>query len=282
MDQPYQPPNILFLQGLVASDRRFVQDDLIAQADTFSRDEMRTPEWPREPMAWSTTAQLQTTDEPELIFDHAAASFLGESDVKEMETCIENISFDDTTWDELPAIFRSPQRWPKRSNLHCWNCDQSFTTVPRFIPTYIREIPLASFGLETCCVSIEIGVHGVFCSFSCATSHVNSAFRTRDEIERAEHKLRFLYWICTGKYAIRFVPAPIKTSMQQYGGHLSTTQYRDLIDICEKKITSTSAPTIPSLTENATEDMDLTEIIPEAFDYAKIGPWLSTVDQSLS
>ena len=40
--------------------------------------------------------------------------------------------------DKIPRVFTGPEAWAP-TNLCCWQCDRTFDTPPKFVPTYVRE-----------------------------------------------------------------------------------------------------------------------------------------------
>lgn len=111
-------------------------------------------------------------------------------------------------YNKIPQVFTSLNKWPSSTNLICWSCGFKFDGVPKFIPTYIREVN----------DSVEIGVSGNMCSFNCVESWIETHIMTREERHRLQTNLCFLYFIFTGKHITHIKPSPCKTNLLQYGG----------------------------------------------------------------
>ena len=145
------------------------------------------------------------------IFDER---IMGESAAKETDLLPEPIIY-----DKIPNTFVTMEAWIKKTNLKCWYCDCNFYNIPIFIPRYITDPPDAKSKHG------PIGVHGNFCSWNCASYHINLYFPSN---KWEKHRLlRFLYNIFTGKTIGEIVPSHPKTDMVQYGGKLTQTQYKE-------------------------------------------------------
>lgn len=111
-------------------------------------------------------------------------------------------------YNKIPQVFNSLDKWPLTTNLCCWTCGFKFSSIPKFIPTYIRESS----------DSIEMGVCGNMCSFNCVELWIETHYMTREERHKLQNNLCFLYKIFTGKTIFYIKPAPCKTNLMQYGG----------------------------------------------------------------
>jgi len=71
-------------------------------------------------------------------------------------------------YNDIPKYFYSVNKWPKKSNLHCWYCDNIPTSYPSFIPINPKKeiIDLVEEN-DTC------EVYGHFDSWRCAVKWVN-------------------------------------------------------------------------------------------------------------
>lgn len=120
----------------------------------------------------------------------------------------ENINEVIFPYNKIPSVFTSLEKWPTSTNLSCWSCGFKFDNIPKFIPTYIRESN----------DSIEIGVKGNMCSFSCAELWIETRALSREEKYKLQNNLCFVYYLFTGKHVSHIKPAPCKTNLLQYGG----------------------------------------------------------------
>ena len=120
----------------------------------------------------------------------------------------ENVEEEIYPYNKIPQVFTSLSKWPTSTNLICWSCGFKFDNIPKFIPTYIREVN----------DSIEIGVNGNMCSFNCVELWIETHIMTREERHRLQTNLCFLFFIFTGKHITHIKPSPCKTNLLQYGG----------------------------------------------------------------
>lgn len=111
-------------------------------------------------------------------------------------------------YNKIPQIFTSLKKWPTSTNLSCWSCGFKFNNIPKFIPTYIREVS----------DSIEIGVLGNMCSFSCAELWIETHSSSKEEKYKLQNNLCYLFHIFTGKRISHIKSAPCKTNLLQFGG----------------------------------------------------------------
>ena len=125
----------------------------------------------------------------------------------------------DEPLDKIPAVFTGLEDWPSSTNLRCWECGFSFSSPPRFVPTFVREA--AGSGLE-------VGVQGNMCSFGCAELWIETSTAPGDRW-RAQDSLCVLFFLFTGRRTVRIVPSPRRTRLCEYGGTLSTEAFRRLV-----------------------------------------------------
>lgn len=127
-----------------------------------------------------------------------------------------------TIFIKLPKKFTGLSSWPKSSNLKCWNCDQFFSDVPKFIPFNPEKGKNNENTSEP---------HGNFCTFNCADVYIDEKFPGSQNWD-LHTSLRLLYEIFTGRRIEKIIPAPSKTLMKQYCGEdegITYKQYRDKI-----------------------------------------------------
>jgi len=124
-------------------------------------------------------------------------------------------------YQPLPERFTALENWPKCTNLKCWECDCSFSTVP---------IPIAT-DMYALGADIAFDTHGNFCTFSCAQKYINTKFKNEPSKHDKDKFLKILCFIFTGKKTDFIVPSPDKTKMQQYCGEggLTYQAFRDEI-----------------------------------------------------
>jgi hypothetical protein len=120
-------------------------------------------------------------------------------------------------YDKIQPKFVNITLWSKHTNIKCWMCDCSFQTVPIFIPSTIdKDTDNTEY----------IGVIGNFCSWECASLHINLYFNADERWEK-HLLLLHLHKIFTGKQVDEIVPAFHKTAMVQYGGDKTVNEFRE-------------------------------------------------------
>lgn len=137
------------------------------------------------------------------------------------------------TYDKIPPIFVDIESWPKSTNILCWYCSTEFTGRPYFIPERIKNRK---------CGGIEMVTHGVFCTANCAVRYLNTEYSDASSSSGnklnnwdAYHGVKIIHRLFTNKRVERIAPSPSKTQMRQYGGDLTKTQYRELLESFEDK-----------------------------------------------
>jgi|SRR6476661_716256 len=176
------------------------------------------------------------------------------------EKIMENIDSDNTQYTEtesvpnnyvnyvkLPETFVNINTWPKTTNLLCWYCNQKFNTVPVFIPGVIEPISgknkntALSNNMSKSYINdliansdtqqFSISVTGVFSSFECAYSYIQTRNFTLNEKTEMINKLKLLYKLFYNKKFkdISYYPSPYE--MEQYGGNLTPGQFNKKIEI---------------------------------------------------
>ena len=133
------------------------------------------------------------------------------------ERLMENVSetdpytMDKVRYNTISPIFTSVNSWKKTTNLHCWTCDFTFTTVPIFIPLNIKSVNNTEW---------NISVYGNFCSFSCAARQIID-FMSPD----LHDNLLKLYEIFYNTKIHNISPTPRRHNMCKYGGYMSEESY---------------------------------------------------------
>lgn len=117
--------------------------------------------------------------------------------------------------EKPPKLFTGFDNWNPCVNVRCWYCSLEFTDVPIFIPSHTNIKSNR----------IEMGVYGIFCSFSCAESHITES--VNNELKnRYRNSLRDLFYIKTGVRINLITKSPSKFDMEIYGGDISTAKYK--------------------------------------------------------
>ncbi len=113
--------------------------------------------------------------------------------------------------------YNNVEQRPLTSNIKCFWCCNSFDTFPWGIPVqYIGEV---------------FKLYGVFCSPSCALSHIYNYNNNNIIINSQESVslLHLLYYKLTGEF-MQILPAPPKDCLIEYGGQLTIGEYRNKIN----------------------------------------------------
>ncbi|AJL34264.1 pB175L [African swine fever virus] len=129
---------------------------------------------------------------------------------------------------KLPSVFTSVSKWVTHSSFKCWTCHLYFKTVPKFVPTYMRENERGE---------IEMGVLGNFCSFSCAASYIDLHY-TEPKRWEARELLNMLYRFFTSQWISYIRPALSYTMRKEYGGKLSEEAFVSELHTLEESISS--------------------------------------------
>jgi hypothetical protein len=186
------------------------------------------------------------------IFEKKILENISEDSI--LASSMENgFNVDYVNYEKLAPIFEDINSWQKKTNLLCWNCSLSFSSIPVFIPQVIEPIShrnhnnnrhqLQSSQDQSCKgqppkeqspTKYSIGVYGVFCSFICTKHYVNS--HNYSLIDRIEimNKLKLLYKLFYNMKMNDVSNYPTPLQMQQYGGDLSTSEFLELLE-CSKK-----------------------------------------------
>lgn len=106
--------------------------------------------------------------------------------------------------------------WPEHTDVHCWNCCHTFSTVPVSIPRSSENIRTSYYE-----------VYGVFCSLNCAKKYILDR-NTHDQ----QQLLMQLNEVCVNIFGIKATDvlnakeAPPRNFLTMFGGHLSIDEYR--------------------------------------------------------
>ena len=176
----------------------------------------------------SKKMNLDSYDQPNILF--LRGCFL--SDCKSIEDMFDARVMDEAMpegklyeskeieYDTLAKKFTTLEAWASTTNLKCWTCDCNFYTIPIFVPNNIERAKDST----KLCGSMD--VIGNFCSWNCASHHINIYFTGSKRWEKHEF-LKVLYKIFTGGVITEDIaPSPPKTNMVQYGGSQTLEEYR--------------------------------------------------------
>jgi hypothetical protein len=141
------------------------------------------------------------------------------------------------SYEKLPSIFEDINTWQKQTNLLCWNCSLSFTSIPVFIPQVIE--PCLHKHNDT--IKYSISVHGVFCSFICAKHYVKTRYHTIVDRTETLNKLELLYKLFYNIKMKDVTNYPLPQQMKQYGGDLSIEEFTALLENSKKEEASYAA-----------------------------------------
>jgi hypothetical protein len=138
-----------------------------------------------------------------------------------------NNSYTNTNYDKLPSLFETIDKWPKKSNLLCWNCTLKFDSIPVFIPNVIEPYTTKNKIEREREIDqkIMISVKGVFCSFACAVNYIENKNYTIVQRVETYNKLKFLHKLFFNTNIPETISYPTALSMKRYGGDLTTEEF---------------------------------------------------------
>lgn len=131
-----------------------------------------------------------------------------------------------TIYNTLPEF--TGEKWPKKTNIHCWWCCFPFDTIPIPIPT--RYYPRKDI----------FKVYGCFCSVNCAYSYTK--LNTNYKLVNAS-LLLFMYNKITKSRIRTLKEAPERTVLNIFGGPLTIQKFRESFHYM-REYNSTSLPFI--------------------------------------
>jgi hypothetical protein len=134
-----------------------------------------------------------------------------------------------TNYEKLPTSFYGLNSWPQRTNIHCWHCTLSFDGRPVFIPKVIEPTPSKDTSISK--KEYNISVYGVFCSFACANTYINTRnYGIADKIDNI-NKLKFLYKLFNNVKMTDIVNSPNPYKLKKFGGDLTNDEFRKTYSI---------------------------------------------------
>ena len=145
------------------------------------------------------------------------------------EIKLDNLALEECTDFDLykiPGRFTTLDKWPKRTKIHCWYCDNNIYKIPIFIP---KSMDIDNKG------NLSMKTYGCFCSFSCAYTHSQIILENINDKLSSEKLLIKLFEIFFNKKIKFLIRSPNKYLMKRYGGSLTINEYLKLIRNNEKK-----------------------------------------------
>lgn len=141
------------------------------------------------------------------------------------EQLLENTSESEISSIEYDRLFNylsSIDKWPKTTNLSCWNCTFTFTDIPISIPVILQKDTENNYTFFT---------RGNFCSFCCATRYLC------DNLDKTYlNNLYHLFKLFYKKETKYLIPASSRLCMNKYGGRLSEDEFMKEIKKTEQLI----------------------------------------------
>lgn len=132
-------------------------------------------------------------------------------------------SYMNDEYEKSPKTFSNIDNWPKSTNIKCWYCNFNFENMPIAIPKNVHHTPNGKI----------YDMQGVFCSFNCAKAFLDTT--TLDQRWDKYEMLKNFYFIINKKKITDITPSPYKYDMEQYGGHVSESEYKEkLLSILNK------------------------------------------------
>jgi hypothetical protein len=126
-------------------------------------------------------------------------------------------------YDKIPPKFTTIAAWPRRTNLKCWWCDRTFSTVPLFMPVRVAKYVEHA----------EYTTHGNFDKWQCVAAYMERHFLRKMDYDDATKILMKLYKIFTGATVDNIPPAPPRTNMEEYGGNMTVAEWEATIPAVE-------------------------------------------------
>lgn len=152
---------------------------------------------------------------PKVLFIHGVKKSDLCSSAKKKLTTFEEIR-NKVVYVNVPSRVIHKEQIPRIVSSKCWHCDIDFTGVEIFFPKVIEENKFLA--------------EGTFNSFKCLLSYVQLHYsRSQDEIESL-NKVSFLWNLLREHLPMSTLePAPLKYTMEKYGGTLREEDYAALL-----------------------------------------------------
>lgn len=115
-------------------------------------------------------------------------------------------------YEMLPQLYKNPENWPKKTDIHCWWCCYEFEGIP--IPLPIKYEKKDENGYFV--------TNGCFCSFNCVLGY------SKEKKINNKPLVNFLYKkMSKSKEEIKIKEAPNKYLLDIFGGPLTIEEYRE-------------------------------------------------------
>jgi hypothetical protein len=120
-------------------------------------------------------------------------------------------------YDQVPTKYTGYKNHPKTTNLHCWNCDNTFSTVPYFM---VDDTVMKPNNEE------ESDISGNFCSENCTQAHIDKYFTGSNHQDKTKYLTKTVREF-TCRDVIIIKPSYEKTIQKKYCGErgVSTEDY---------------------------------------------------------
>ena len=112
----------------------------------------------------------------------------------------------------LNEFFESDE-WLNQTNICCWWCCHTFSTIPIGFPIKYLYKPK------------KFRTKGIFCSFPCMIAF------SKDQHHENRDLIQFLFYKLTGSkmFKTNLIPAPPKCSLKMFGGELEIDEFRESV-----------------------------------------------------
>lgn len=142
-------------------------------------------------------------------------------------------------YDSIPVNFTTLEEWPEKTNLLCWYCTRNIENRPWFEPQSIEPRSIGSVGkllnksqlLQSIHEhGVVISVKGIFCSCNCVRAYIDLHTSNIGERYNKIAMLKYVYEIFMNRSISDIRPSPKHTSLVQYGGSLTSSDYQKKIN----------------------------------------------------
>ncbi len=165
-------------------------------------------------------------------------------------------SVETDAYSRIPAVFTSLESWPLHVNIRCWACRFTFETRPYFVPTWILG--------DSALGNLRIGVEGSFCTANCASLYIDDRYPTdhaSGKTWQRKEMLAFVLFLFTGVRVHHVPPSPRITRLNEYGGDLNQSEFRNIIRALALPIVEALPPCEKTPCEKTPADSELDELL---------------------